>query len=72
MKETNDDVARNAASKWCRCFKCDGAVIDKGLPYKCQKPHHTCQQWYDGYRTALLALDRKDHLADMDLSLQVD
>lgn len=72
MKETNDDIARNAASKWCRCFNCDCVVRDKEPYYQCQKPHRTCGAWYDGYRTALIALDRKDHLKDMDLSLQVD
>lgn len=49
-------IARNAASTWCRCFKCDGIVNDtKTL---CDKERlFTCHQWYNGYRTALLALD---------------
>lgn len=55
-QELKEKIARNAASGLCRCFKCDG-VFDE-LNIKCDKDKLvTCQQWYDGYRTALLALD---------------
>jgi hypothetical protein len=40
---------------WCRCFKCDGKVNATGCT--CEKDKMlTCRKWYDGYRTALLAL----------------
>ena len=52
---SKDDIARNAASGWCRCFKCDGIVNQ--THEKCDKAKlMTCLQWYHGYRTALLAL----------------
>lgn len=55
-QELKEKIARNAASGWCRCFKCDGIVNATGN--KCDKELSiTCHQWYDGYRTALLALD---------------
>ena len=55
-QELKEKVARNAASGWCRCFKCDGIVRDTNT--NCDKDRlFTCNQWYNGYRTALLALD---------------
>lgn len=27
-REEKDKIARNAASTWCRCFKCDGIIND--------------------------------------------
>lgn len=54
-KDIKDSIARNAASGWCRCFKCDKIIRDTNA--KCDKDKLiTCHQWYDGYRTALLAL----------------
>lgn len=60
---TNEEIARNAASQWCRCYKCDGIarnLISENEPavkFKCEKDKlQTCQKWYDGYRTALMAL----------------
>lgn len=54
-EEIKDSIARNAASGWCRCFKCDKIIRDTNA--KCEKDKLiTCHQWYDGYRTALLAL----------------
>ena len=56
QQELKDKIARNAASGWCRCFKCDGIINDTHT--KCDKDKLiTCHLWYDGYRTALLALD---------------
>lgn len=55
-KEIKDKIARNSASGWCRCFKCDGIIRDCNT--KCDKDKLlTCKQWYHGYRTAVLALD---------------
>lgn len=55
MATTKEDIARNAASTWCRCFKCDGVIRESHC--KCDKKTlTTCLQWYHGYRTALLAL----------------
>ena len=54
-QELKEQIARNAASTWCRCFKCDGRVNDTGCV--CEKDKLlACSQWYHGYRTALLAL----------------
>lgn len=54
-QELKEQIARNAASTWCRCFKCD-KVFDE-LNIKCEKEKLvTCSQWYNGYRAALLAL----------------
>lgn len=50
-----EKIAKNAASTWCRCFKCDGIV--NSTHEKCEKDKLlTCHKWYDGYRTALLAI----------------
>ena len=55
-QELKEEIARNAASEWCRCFKCDG--INRENHCKCDKEKFiTCLQWFHGYRTALLALD---------------
>jgi len=55
-REEKDKIARNAASTWCRCFKCDGIVNDTNM--KCNKETMaTCRKWYDGYRTAMIALE---------------
>ena len=56
---TNEDkerIAWSAASVWCNCYKCDGIVNDTGL--KCEKPGAACHKWYDGYRTAKIALGK--------------
>lgn len=53
--ERLDQIARDAASTWCRCFKCDGTVNE--THEKCDKEHcRTCLKWYNGYRTAKIAL----------------
>lgn len=50
-----EEIARGAANNWCRCFKCDKIIRDTNS--HCDKEKLlTCHQWYDGYRTALLAL----------------
>ena len=50
-----EKIAKNAASTWCRCFKCDGVI--NSTHEKCEKDKLlTCHKWYDGYRTALLAI----------------
>lgn len=55
-KELKEKIAVNAANEWCRCFKCDGRVNATGCI--CDKDKRlTCHKWYDGYRTALLALE---------------
>jgi hypothetical protein len=54
-KELKEKIAVNAANMWCRCFKCDGKVNATGCT--CEKNKLlTCRKWYDGYRTALLAI----------------
>lgn len=52
--DEEDNSARNSASVWCRCYKCDGIVNETGL--KCKKPCTTCTKWYDAYKGALIAL----------------
>lgn len=52
--EEEDNTARNAASVWCRCYKCDGIINDTGD--KCNKPNCTCTKWFDAYKGALIAL----------------
>lgn len=55
-QELKEAIARNAASGWCRCHKCNGTINETGR--QCVKvAAQTCSQWYDGYRAALLALD---------------
>jgi len=50
-----EDYAKSAATQWCRCWKCDKIIRDTKT--KCDKDRLvTCHKWYDGYRTALLAL----------------
>lgn len=56
--EERERIARSAASDWCRCFKCDGFINETGE--KCAKPGATCWKWYDGYKTALIALEKED------------
>lgn len=51
-----DQLARSAASEWCRCFKCDGIVNETQLP--CWKPGATCLKWYDAYKAVRIALDK--------------
>lgn len=58
-----DRKARNAASQWCRCHKCDGIarnLVSENMPcvtFRCDKDKlQTCHRWYDSYRAALLAL----------------
>ena len=54
-KGLREKIAVNAANEWCRCFKCDGKVNATGST--CEKDKLlTCRKWYDGYRTALLAI----------------
>ena len=53
---TKEEIARSAATVWCRCWKCDGIRNDTGSV--CSKPNCTCRQWYDGYRTTKIALDK--------------
>ena len=67
--ELKDKIARNAASQWCRCFKCDCIVND--TQEECDKQNlMTCHKWYDGYRTSLLALgdERVKEMKDMEES----
>ena len=50
-----EKIAKSAANTWCRCFKCDGVI--NSTHEKCEKDKLlTCHKWYDGYRTAMLAL----------------
>lgn len=52
--DESDNIARNAASLWCRCYKCDGII--NGTGGKCEKPKCTCNKWFDAYKGALIAL----------------
>lgn len=56
QQELKEQIARSAASEWCRCFKCDKKLRDSNLR-ECHKPNATCNQWYHAYRGVLLALD---------------
>ena len=61
--EIKEKIARNAACGWCRCYKCDGII--RLTKTKCdQDKLETCHQWYDGYRTALMALN-DDRIPEM-------
>lgn len=58
-KEEREKIAVKSATIWCRCHKCDGYVARTGEA--CDKRQmHTCTKFYDGYRTALLALGMAD------------
>lgn len=57
IRMDKDKLARSAASQWCYCHKCDGVVSETGT--RCDKERmHTCRKWYDGYRTAMIALGK--------------
>ena len=65
---TKEEIAKKAATQWCRCWKCDGMarnLISENEPavkFKCEKDKlRTCHVWYDGYRTALLALSWEEN-----------
>ena len=58
-QEHKDLIARAAASTWSYCYKCDGIVNETGIPCDKRKMH-TCRTWYDGYRTALIALGKEE------------
>lgn len=56
MDELIESVAKSAANNWCRCYKCDKIIRDTHIV--CDKSNLiTCHQWYDGYRTAMMALN---------------
>lgn len=55
-QEEKEKIARSAANTWCRCFKCDGII--RTTHDKCEKDRLvTCHKWYDGYKTAFIALE---------------
>ena len=61
---TDQEKAIAAANTWCRCYKCDGVarnLVSENMPavtFKCEKDKlRTCNQWYDCFRTALIALN---------------
>lgn len=55
LQELMELVAKTAACTWCRCYKCDKII--RGTQTTCNKEKLlTCHQWYDGYRTAMMAL----------------
>ena len=55
LQELIELVAKSAACTWCRCYKCDKIIRDTQT--HCDKSKLiTCHQWYDGYRTAMMAL----------------
>jgi len=56
IDKTKVIIARNAASTWCMCFECDG-IVRTTHNWCDKKKLMTCHQWYDGYRTALIALN---------------
>ena len=70
-KELKEKIAVNAANEWCRCFKCDGRVNATG--YACEKDKRlTCHKWYDGYRTALLALEEAENTSKVTSKVRED
>lgn len=58
LQELMELVAKSAANNWCRCYKCDKIIREfEDTQITCDKSHLiTCHQWYDGYRTAMMAL----------------
>ena len=55
LRELMELVAKSAANNWCRCYKCDEII--RGTQTTCNEEKLlTCHQWYDGYRTAMIAL----------------
>ena len=70
-KELKEKIAVNAANEWCRCFKCDVRVNATG--YACEKDKRlTCHKWYDGYRTALLALEEAENTSKVTSKVRED
>lgn len=73
-EELKEKIAVNAANIWCRCFKCDGKVNATGCT--CEKDKLlTCRKWYDGYRTALLAIsdyEQQMMAKAVDVEIKVD
>ena len=58
-REQRERIAASAASDWCRCFKCDGIINETGTP--CDEPSGvTCIKFRDGYKTALIALEKAE------------
>ena len=58
--EEREQIAASAASVWCRCFKCDGIINETGD--RCDKERSvTCVKYRDGYKTALIALDKAEN-----------
>lgn len=58
LQELMELVAKTAACTWCRCYKCDKIIREfEDTQITCDKSNLiTCHQWYDGYRTAMIAL----------------
>ena len=58
-REQMEKIAASAASEWCRCFKCDGIINETGD--RCDKKNNvTCLKYRDGYKTALIALEKAE------------
>lgn len=55
IQQEKESIARNAASVWCRCYKCDRIIAESGD--ECVKPARACLKWWDGYKTTLIALE---------------
>ncbi len=54
-RQEMESIARDAASVWSRCSKCDRIIAYSGD--ECGKPSRACLKWSDGYKTALIALE---------------
>ena len=59
-KNEMESIARNAASAWCKCDKCREISF---IGENCGQPNKACMKWYDGYKTALIALESLERQA---------
>ena len=51
-----EEIAANAASTYCRCSQCNGVNPDMGTNC-CKERSLTCNRYFIGYETALIALE---------------
>ena len=52
-----EKIAHEAASTYCRCSRCNGVNPDMGTNC-CKERSLTCNRYFIGYETALIALER--------------
>ena len=52
-----EEIAANAAETYCRCSNCNGVNPDMGTNC-CKERSLTCNRYFIGYETALIALEQ--------------